>query len=77
MEIPLDAIIIRDESGGYVALVPELPGCHTQGDTMEELEKNIKEAIALYIETLSKDEKKELLKFHPEFVGIHRVKAYA
>jgi predicted RNase H-like HicB family nuclease len=44
--------------GGYVAWAPALPGCHTQGDTLEEAESNIKEAIALYLETLiSRDER--------------------
>ena len=38
--------------GGYVALVPALPGCHTQGETLEETERNVKEAIALYLESL-------------------------
>lgn len=37
---------------GYVAFVPALPGCHTQGDTVEETEKNIREAIELYLESL-------------------------
>jgi predicted RNase H-like HicB family nuclease len=39
--------------GGYVAFVPALPGCHTQGETLEEAERNIKEAIALYLESLT------------------------
>ena len=39
--------------GGYVAFVPALPGCHTQGETLEEAEKNIKEAVELYIESLA------------------------
>jgi predicted RNase H-like HicB family nuclease len=39
--------------GGYVAFVPALSGCHTQGETLEETERNIKEAIALYLESLA------------------------
>ena len=39
--------------GGYVAFVPVLPGCHTQGGTLEETEKNIREAIELYLESLA------------------------
>ena len=39
--------------GGYVASVPVLPGCHTQGETLEEAERNLKEAVALYIESLA------------------------
>jgi predicted RNase H-like HicB family nuclease len=38
--------------GGCVASVPALPGCHTQGETLEETERNAKEAIALYLESL-------------------------
>jgi predicted RNase H-like HicB family nuclease len=43
----------KDSEGGFVAFVPFLPGCHTQGDTLEETERNVKEAIALYLESLS------------------------
>lgn len=39
--------------GGYVAYVPALPGCHTQGETLEETERNVKEAIGLYLESLA------------------------
>lgn len=40
------------EEGGYIASVPALPGCHTQGDDLLEAEKNIKEAIEVYLESL-------------------------
>ncbi len=43
----------RADEGGFVALVPALPGCHTQGETLEEAEMNVKEAIALYLESLA------------------------
>lgn len=43
----------RAREGGYVALVPALPGCHIQGETLEETERNVKEAIALYLERLT------------------------
>jgi predicted RNase H-like HicB family nuclease len=39
--------------GGYVAFVPALPGCYTQGETLEETERNVREAIALYLESLA------------------------
>ena len=42
--------------------MPDLPGCHTQGDTLEEILDNAKEAIDLYLETLTVEEKKDLLK---------------
>lgn len=51
--------ILGDETGGYVALVPTLSGCHTQGDSIDEVLKNIKEAIELYLETLTNEEKRE------------------
>jgi len=70
-----DMVIIEDETGGYIAFVPALPGGHTQGDTLEELIDNVKEAIELYLETLTKDEKKELLQ--QRVVGIQKVKALA
>ena len=43
----------QDSDGGFVAFVPSLPGCHTQGETLEEAERNVKEAIGLYLESLS------------------------
>jgi len=68
-------VILEDESGGYIAVVPELPGCHTQGDSLDEVIKNVREAIELYLETLSEEEKKELLS--RRVVGLQRVKAVA
>jgi len=70
-----DVVIVEDETGGYVAFVPALPGCHTQGDTLGELMDNVKEAIELYLETLSEEEKKELLR--QRVVGIQKVKTLA
>jgi len=70
-----DAVILEDESGGYIALVPALPGCHTQGETMDDVLRNVKEAIELYLETLSDEEKKELL--HQKVIGVQRVKTIA
>lgn len=42
------------EQGGYVVSCPSLPGCHSQGDTVEEARANIKEAIIAYVESLKK-----------------------
>ncbi|MDP2703967.1 MAG: type II toxin-antitoxin system HicB family antitoxin [bacterium] len=41
--------------GGYIASVPTLPGCHTQGETFEEAKDNIKDAIVGYLEVLRED----------------------
>jgi len=48
-----DVVLLEDETGGCVAIVPALPGCHTQGDTLAEVIGNVKEAIELYVETSS------------------------
>ena len=48
-------ILIPDEMGGYNVEVPSLPGCFTQGETIEEALINAKDAINLYIESLIAD----------------------
>lgn len=45
-------LIYDSEYRGYVADVPELPGCMSQGKSIEDALKNVKEAIALYLECL-------------------------
>jgi predicted RNase H-like HicB family nuclease len=45
----LKAIIHDAEEGGYWAEVPALPGCVTQGETREELEENLREAIGAWL----------------------------
>jgi len=45
-------LVYPDEDGYWVAEVPSLPGCNTQGDTREEALVNIKDAIEGYIEVL-------------------------
>lgn len=44
------SVVIEKDSEGYFAFCPELQGCYTQGDTYEEVLKNIKDAIRLHIE---------------------------
>ena len=46
----LKAIIHEDETGGYWAEVPSLPGCVSQGETIEEVRENIREAIEAWLE---------------------------
>jgi len=43
-------VVERDEDGYYVGSVPELPGCHTQAKTFDELTVRVKEAIEAYLE---------------------------
>ena len=49
-------VIIEKDKYGYYAFCPELKGCHSQGDSLDEVLENIKEAIQLYLETLSPQE---------------------
>ena len=50
----LHAVIEKDEAGYYVAEVPALPGCLSQGKTQEEALANIKEAIESWLEVMDK-----------------------
>ena len=43
-------VLEQERDGGYVAIVPALPGCVTQGDDRAEALANVREAIELYIE---------------------------
>jgi predicted RNase H-like HicB family nuclease len=47
------AIITRDEEGYYVAKCMELPGCFTQGKTVEEAERSFADLLPNYLEVLS------------------------
>ena len=51
----VSVVIEQDEHGCY-AWCPELKGCQSQGTTLEEALANIREAIELFLETLSDDE---------------------
>ena len=42
-------VIIEKENHSYGAYSPDLPGCVAVGDTLEEVEKNMREAIAMHI----------------------------
>ncbi len=66
-----EILIMEDEEGGYVAYAPGLPGCQTQGETLDEVVRNAKEAIELYLQTLSGEELSELL--GSRVVGIYWV----
>lgn len=47
------SIVVEKDADGYFVYCPELQGCHTQGDTLDEVMANIREAIELCLETLS------------------------
>ena len=42
----------RDHAGGYVVVCPALPGCYSQGETIDEAEQNTREAILLCLEDM-------------------------
>ena len=50
MERRFDVVIERDEEGFYVASVPQLPGCHTQARSLDEVTERTREAIELCLE---------------------------
>ena len=49
------AIVIEKAQENYSAYVPDLPGCITTGKTIEEIEQNMKEAIAFHLEGLQEE----------------------
>ena len=49
------AVVIERAVNNYSAYVPDLPGCISVGDTIEETERNIRDAIALHVDGLRED----------------------
>lgn len=75
-EIEFKVLIEQDEDGIYVASVPELPGCYTQGKTLEQVRERIKEVIELVLETNKKIAKEIIEKKSPptpRFFGIEDI----
>jgi predicted RNase H-like HicB family nuclease len=48
-------VLEASDEGGYTVYVPSLPGCISEGDTLEEALRNIREAIELYLEAVDDD----------------------
>jgi predicted RNase H-like HicB family nuclease len=63
-------IVSKGVDFGYIVEVPSLPGCYTQGDTIEEALANAKEAISLYIEDMSPDEIDTAASLNPEMYEV-------
>jgi len=55
------SVVIEKDEHGYYAYCPELEGCQSQGDSLEDVIANMKEAVELYVETLPEEEIKESL----------------
>ena len=62
-----DVVIEKDCDGFYVATVPEIPGCHTQAKSLDELVQRTNEVIELCME-VAKDEVQP-----NQFIGIQRI----
>ena len=61
-------VIEKDADGYYVGSVPSLPGCHTQGKSIDQLLERMEEAIALWLEANSENAPSPL-----ELVGVQRI----
>ena len=61
-------VIEKDEDGYYVGSVPALPGCHSQGQSIDQLLDRMQEAIGLWLEVNGEDSPTPL-----ELVGIQRI----
>jgi len=68
MKREFNIVIEQDEDGIYIASVPELPGCHSQANSFDELNKRIIEAIELYLEV-----DKSQVEVYNKFIGIQKV----
>jgi predicted RNase H-like HicB family nuclease len=62
-----DVVIERDAEGYYIASVPQLPACHTQARSLDEVTERIREAIAFCLEVEGAPVQ------GLEFIGIQRV----
>lgn len=61
-------LIEQDEDGMYIATVPDIPGCYTQGKTVEQAMGRVREAIQVCIEA---EELEDILPM--KFIGIQQV----
>ena len=63
-------MIEQDEEGVFIAECPTLPGCISQGKSLEEAKKNIAEAIQGYLESLAKHNEPIPPSIHEEVVEV-------
>jgi predicted RNase H-like HicB family nuclease len=57
------------ETGLYVAIVPGIPGAHTQAETLDELQANLREVVELCLEEMDEEARKQI----PPFVDIQQL----
>lgn len=60
--------IEQDEDGVFIGSVPSIPSCHAQGDTQEEMLKNLQEVLKLCLRNIDSDSLNKT-----KFVGIHNL----
>jgi predicted RNase H-like HicB family nuclease len=53
--VKFQVVLEPSDEGGYTVYVPTLPGCISEGDTVDEAMRNIREAIELYLEPVEDD----------------------
>ena len=61
-------VVIEPDEQGFHAYVPALPGCHTFGDTVEEAQANIYEAMELHVEAMLEDGEPVPMQHDPVFI---------
>lgn len=64
--VDFNIIIEKGEDGYFISDVVELPGCHTQAKTMDELLERTKEAISLYL-------KEQGTQINTNFIGLQKI----
>lgn len=74
-ELQFKIVIEQDEGGMYVAEVPELPGCYTQGKSLEEVRERIREVIQLVLDSEEElvEEKSKTSASRPRFFGVEDI----
>lgn len=66
----ITAYIEKDtETGFYIAIVPQIPGAYTQAESLDELQKNLKEVVELCLEEMDEEERKDI----PDFIGVQQI----
>ncbi len=61
-------VVIEPDEHGFHAYVPALPGCHSFGDTVEEAQANIHEAMELHVEAMIEDGESVPMQQDPVFI---------
>ena len=63
-------LVYHAAEGGYWAEIPEYPGCYTQGETMDELQENVREAVQCYFDAGYADQRATEKTEQPEILQV-------